>query len=154
MNMIIICIKEEKRMYTYEKPDNLVEILEQTIAKYPDNPLFGTKNSGGFYEWVAYREVGRRVDNVRGGLAELGVGKDDAVGIICNNCVEWAILAFATFGLGARYVPMYEDELVHVWNYIVRDSAIKVLFVSTETIYEKVKDFADSIPTLERIIVI
>ncbi|MBN2568499.1 MAG: long-chain fatty acid--CoA ligase [Deltaproteobacteria bacterium] len=141
-------------MYTYEKPDNLVEILEQTMANYPDKPLFGTKNSGGFYEWVAYREVGRRVDNVRGGLAELGVGKDDAVGIICNNCVEWAILAFATFGLGARYVPMYESELEYLWEYIVRDSTIKVLFVATSAIYEKVKTFVASIPTLEKIIVV
>ena len=141
-------------MYTYEKPDNLVELLEQSIAQYPDNPFFGTKNFEGFYDWVSYREVGKRVDGVRGGLAELGIGRDDAVGIIANNCVDWAIIAFATFGLGARYVPMYEDELVHVWNYIVRDSAVKVLFVSTQALYEKVKGFTESIATLERIIVI
>ncbi len=141
-------------MFIYEKPDNLVEVLERSVEEYPDSPLFGTKNSEEFYDWVSYREVGKRVDNVRGGLAEMGIGKDDAVGVIANNSVEWAIIAFAAFGLGARYVPMYKSELVHIWKYIVRDSAVKVLFVSTPALYEQVKDFADSIATLEKIIVI
>jgi len=27
------------------EPDNLVAFLEGSVAKYPDRPLFGTKNS-------------------------------------------------------------------------------------------------------------
>jgi len=105
-------------MYPYEleKPDNLVEFLERSVAKYPDHPLFGTKNVSGTYEWMTYREVGRRVDNLRGGLARQGIGKGDAVGLIANNSVEWAVAAFAAYGLGARFIPMYESELLHVWS--------------------------------------
>jgi long-chain acyl-CoA synthetase len=68
-------------MHTYQldKPDNLVALLEESVAKYPNNRLFGTKNKQGVYEWVTYREVGQRVDNLRGGLAKLGVKKGDAV---------------------------------------------------------------------------
>jgi len=145
---------KEQIMYKYEKPDNLVEILEQSVRKYPDDPLFGTKNDSGSYDWVTYKDVGIRVDNLRGGLAGLGVGRDDTVGIIANNSAEWGIAAFASFGLGARYVPMYESELAHVWKYIVTDSTVKILFVSNPEICEKVKAFAGSIPSLERIITI
>ena len=103
-------------MFQYHSPDNLVELFETSVEKYGSNPLFGTKNKNGDYEWITYAEVGKRVDNLRGGLASLGIGKDDAVGIISNNGVEWAVCAFATFGLGGRFIPMYEKELKKTWK--------------------------------------
>lgn len=137
-----------------EQPDNLVAFLENSVARYPDRPLFGTKTPGGAYEWATYREIGRRVDDLRGGLAGLGVGRGDAVGIIANNRTEWAVAAYATYGLGCRFVPMYESELLRVWQYIVTDSAVKALFVSKPEILEKVKDFPGKIPTLKHLILI
>jgi len=141
-------------MFQSNEPDNLVTFLERSVAKYPNRPLFGTKNAAGEYEWVTYQEVGKRVDNLRAGLAALGIGKDDAVGIIANNRVEWAIGAFATYGLGARWVPMYESELMHVWKYIITDSSIRILFVSKPDIYEKIKGLADEISSLESVFLI
>ncbi|HQI01023.1 MAG TPA: long-chain fatty acid--CoA ligase, partial [Deltaproteobacteria bacterium] len=70
------------------------------------------------------------------------------------NRTEWAICAFAAYGLGARWVPMYEAELTQIWKYIVTDSGIKVLFVSKPAIFEKVKDFPKEIATLERIVLV
>ena len=136
------------------EPDSLVTFLEGSVAKYPDRSLFGTKNLQGEYKWITYAQVGKRVDNLRAGLAGLGVGKDDAVGIIANNRTEWAIGAFATYGLGACWVPMYESELLHVWKYIITDSCVKVLFVSKSEIYEQLKNFVNEIPTLEKIFLI
>lgn len=141
-------------MQHLSEPDNLVSFLEGSVAKYPDRPLFGTKNALGEYEWVTYEEVGRRVDNLRAGLAAFGIRKDDAVGIIANNRTEWAIGAFAAYGLGARWVPMYESELLHVWKYIITDSSIKILFVSKQEIYDKIRSFLTEIPTLEEIFLI
>ena len=131
----------EKIMSQSNEPDNLVTFLEGSVAKYPDRPLFGTKNAQDEYEWVTYAEIGKRVDNLRTGLAGLEVGKDDAVGMIANNRTEWAVGAFASYGLGARWVPMYESELLHVWKYIITDSSIKILFVSKSEIYEQLKNF-------------
>ena len=104
-------------MYQFDKPDNLVALFEGSIEKYPDNPIFGTKDKNGEYQWVTYKYVGDRVKNLRAGLAKLGVEKDDTVGVICSNSVEWAICAFATYGRGARFVPMYEAELETIWKY-------------------------------------
>jgi long-chain acyl-CoA synthetase len=141
-------------MYELEKPDNLVDLFERGVEKFPHNPLFGTKNDKGVYEWLTYEDIGRRVDKLRGGLATAGIGKGDAVGIIANNRTEWAVAAFATYGLGARFIPMYEAELAQVWKYIVGDSSVKVLFVAREEILDKVRDFPKDIPTLEKIYLI
>ena len=140
--------------FTLDKPDNLVDWWAQSVTKFADRKLFGTKNKNGVYEWVTYKEIGNRIDNLRAGLTQLGIGKDDAVGIIANNRLEWPIVGFATWGCLARFVPMYEAELVQVWKYIIADSGIKVLFVSKPEIYEKIKDFPKDIPTLKHIIII
>ena len=141
-------------MYQLMKPDNVVEILEKSVAKFPGRPFLGTKNKQlKQYEWITFADFGKRVDNLRGGLSQWGVQKDDAVGIICNNSTDWAISFFAAEGLGARFVPMYEAELVQVWKYIVKDAKIKILFISKKAIYEKIKDALAEIPTLQKVIV-
>ncbi|MBT3225812.1 MAG: long-chain fatty acid--CoA ligase [Deltaproteobacteria bacterium] len=142
-------------MFTYSKPDNLVELFEDAVTRFSDNNLFGIKNgNSSVLNWMTYKEVGRRVDNVRSGLAQLGVGKGDTVGFIGNNRPEWVLSSFATYGLGARFVPMYEAELLDVWKYIICDSEVKVLVVSKSSIYEQVKSFVDELSMLEKIIVV
>jgi long-chain acyl-CoA synthetase len=136
------------------RPNNLVDMFEWSVARHGPNKLFGTKNAAGEYEWVTYNEVARRVDDLRAGMAAAGIGKGDCVGLIANNRTEWAIIAFATFGLGARFIPMYEAELTNTWRYIITDSGIKALFVSKPEILEKVESFKDSIPGLEKLFVI
>ena len=141
-------------MHSFEKPDNLVELIENSVEKYPDNKMFGTKNKDGEYEWITYREIGKRIDNLRGGLSQAGIEKGDAVGIIVSNRKEWAITAFATFGLGGRYIPMYEKELVKIWKHIINDGGIKLLLVATREIYDQIEAMRDELPGLEKVYLI
>lgn len=138
----------------YEPPDNLVDFFESSASKYANNSLIGEKDAAGVYQWVTYAQIAERVDNLRAGLASLGVGVGDTVGIIANNRKEWLIGEIATQGLGAAYVPMYEKELVSMWKYIVKDAAVKVLLVSRSEILEKIKDFPAEIPTLKHVYLI
>lgn len=140
-------------MFQYEKPDNLVELFEESAARHGDNRLFGTPNAEGEYEWVTYGQVGKRIDNLRGGLATLGVQPNDVVGVIADNRAEWAITAFAAYGLGARFIPMYEKDLIQTWQYIIADGGVKVLLTANETIYQKVEQFRNQVPNLEHLFV-
>jgi long-chain acyl-CoA synthetase len=100
---------------------------------------------------VTYAAVGKRVDHLRGGLAGLGIKPGNAVGVIVDNSTEWAISAFATYGLGARFIPMYEKELEKTWEYIIKDSAIKVLLVLNKAIQEKILSRKKNLPELEQV---
>ncbi len=140
-------------MYQLDKPDNTVDFLNNTVARFPQRHIFGEKNSSGDYEWVTYADFSKRVDNCRAGLALLGIKKDDAVGIISKNSVDWAVGFFATGGLSARYVPMYEAELMQTWKYIINDADIKVLFISKKEIYESLKEIIAASPKLEKVII-
>ena len=139
--------------FVYEKPDNLVELWETSATLHAARPLFGTRLDDGSFRWVTYGEVARRVDDTRAGLASLGIGPGAAVGIIANNRTEWAVAAFASYGLGARFVPMYEAELPAVWRYIVADAGIEVLFVANPGVLAALGELA-SIPSLRHVVVI
>jgi long-chain acyl-CoA synthetase len=141
--------------YSYKKPDNLVDLFESAIERFPHNNLFGiTTPDRSSLNWMTYQDVGRRTANLRSGLSQLGVKKGDAVGIIANNRPEWAIAAFATYGLEGRYVPMYEAELVKTWRYIIADAGVKVLLISKPEIMEKLKGIKEEIPSLEHVYLI
>jgi len=74
------------------------------------------------------------------------------VGIIANNCVEWAVVAYATYGLSAHLVPMYESQREEEWVYILQDSGARLLFVRDAGIFERTRGLPETVATLERVI--
>ncbi|MCX5850173.1 MAG: AMP-binding protein [Deltaproteobacteria bacterium] len=139
----------------YKHPRNLVDLFEDTAAKWGDRNAIGTKNlTTKQYEWITYKHLAERINNARGGLHQLGVNKGDAVGVIIGNSVEWYVFENASQGLGAMFVPMYENELMKIWQYIIKDSGLKYLFVKDEKLFEKIKHFKDEIESLKDIFII
>jgi long-chain acyl-CoA synthetase len=131
----------------------LVDIYEQSVKAFRDQPLFGTK-VGGSWTWMSYREFETHTEEVRGGLAKLGVGEDDVVAMIANNRAEWAVAAYATYGLAARYCPMYESQLPKEWKFILDDSQAKVVFVATDEIRESIESMMGELPKLEHVVLL
>lgn len=141
-------------MYTYEKPDNVVDLYEEGFKRFANNNLFLIKTETDPLFPITYKEISERVDNLRGALSHLGLKKGEKVGIISTNSPEWVVAEVAAMGCGAVYIPMYEKELYETWKYIIKDGGIKFLFVSTMEIYNSVKKLLKELPTLEKIFVI
>jgi long-chain acyl-CoA synthetase len=132
-----------------------VDLFEDSVVKWGDRNAIGTKNlQTKQYEWITYKLLAERINNARGGLHQLGINKGDAVGVIIGNSVEWYVLENASHGLGAMFVPMYEKELMKIWQYIIKDSGIKYLFVKDEKIFEKIKHLKNEIGNLKEIFII
>src|SRR5580704_14640819 len=131
----------------------LVDLFDHAVKSFGPRDAFGTK-TGGRWVWTTYAEFGQQVDKLRGGLAKLGVGRGDAVAIVANNRVEWAVAAYACFGLGASFVPMYEAQHPKEWEFIVRDCEAKVLLVASESILTKARAFAASVPSVRSLVVL
>ncbi len=133
------------------KFDTLVDIYNSSVRSYATQPLFGTKRSGA-WTWMTYGEFAEATDAFRGGLTSLGLGAGDCVAIVSNNRVEWAVAAYACFGLGIAFVAMYEAQPPKDWEFIVRDCEAKALIVATQAACDKVKDLLESVPSLKHII--
>jgi long-chain acyl-CoA synthetase len=131
----------------------LVELLDHAVTSYRGRDLFGTKKPG-YRSWTTYGEFGSLVDRFRGGLASQGIVRGDSVAIVSNNRVEWAVGAYACYGLGAVYVPMYEAQHPKEWEFIIRDCGAKLLIVANEGLLAKAKGMLDSVPSLKKIVLL
>jgi len=132
----------------------LSELYAQSVAAFPDNPLFGNRNPDGTWEWMTYREFGEDIDKARGGLQSLGVANGDRIAIISDNRTEWAVGAYAAYSLGAAWVPMYEAQTQKDWKFILNDSGAKVLFAATDGIRAQIEEIQGDLEALEAIVVI
>jgi long-chain acyl-CoA synthetase len=133
--------------------ETIVDIFTQSVKSFPERELFGQKQAG-TWRWTSYGEWGKAVDKLRGGLASIGVAAGDRIAIVSNNRVEWAVAAYATFGLGAAFVPMYEAQLEKDWEFIVKDCEAKVLIVATKAIFDKTLPFLKKLPALKHIVLL
>jgi long-chain acyl-CoA synthetase len=132
---------------------NLPDLLNQSVAAFGDKPRFGTRAKGGGWSYMTYKEFGQKVDEFRGGLAGIGVAAGDKVAIISDNSPQWAVAAYAVYGLGACFVPMYEKQNPDDWRYIVNDSGAKVLLVNGRKIADKgAAKLVDEIEHLEQMV--
>lgn len=131
--------------------ETLVDIFQHAVRDYASRQLFGTKRSGA-WSWTTYEEFGRAVDRARSGLAALGLTRGDSLAMISNNRVEWAVLAYACYGLGIVFVPMYEAQSVDEWRFIVADCEAKVLVVAGGATLEKARGLFGAAPLLGRIV--
>jgi long-chain acyl-CoA synthetase len=132
---------------------SLVDMLDFSVARHTSETLFLTK-SGGTWNPTTYAAFKQQVNDLRGGLAALGVGPKDRVGIIANNCVEWAVAAYATYGLGAAFVPMYESQVDKDWAFIIRDAGVKLLFAANPDVFGRVSAFPTTIHCLEHVVLL
>jgi long-chain acyl-CoA synthetase len=133
------------------KFETLVEIFSESTKRYAQSPLFGEKRDGE-WKWMTYGAFKEKVDNLRGGLAGLGVKAGDRVAVISNNRNEWAIGAYATYTLGAAYVPMYESQHDDEWAYILNDCGAEVCFVPSDKIKARVLAVRDQCPALKHVV--
>ena len=120
-----------------ERFSNLVDLYQRSCAKYAERPLYGTKKDGA-WEWTSYEQFLRLVDHFRAGLAQLGVSRNDRVAIIADNRVEWAVAAYATYGLEAAFVPMYQAQRADERRYILADCGAKVVIVANDSIHDEI----------------
>src|SRR5215204_4156706 len=100
----------------------LHEILRLAAAEVPDRPATAFLGAH-----MTFAEIKAQADKLAHALRELGVGKDDRVGIMLPNCPQYVSAAFAVLRLGAVVVnvnPLYTPREVAV---VAKDSGMRTL---------------------------
>lgn len=130
---------------------NLVELFQHAVASYADRQAFGTlKNRE--WAWTTYAELDQLVTQLRAGLALLGVGRGDRVGVIADNRIEWVMAAHAAFQRRAIYVPMFEAQHDAELKYILADAGVKVCIVANAGVAARVGSLREDLLDLQHIL--
>ncbi len=123
------------------------DLLEYQSENYPKTDAVSAKING---KWVKYstQSVIEQSNLVALGLLRLGIGKDDKVAIISESRPEWLLTDYGIQKTGAVSVPMYPTITSEDYRYILADAGVKVIFVSTKIIYDKVMKAIENINEL------
>lgn len=126
------------------------DILPYQLENFPKADCLTSKING---QWVpqSTQEVLNSIEQVSLGLLKAGIKKDDKVAIISMNRPEWIIADYGIQQLGAVSVPMYPTITIDDYRYIFQDADVKIVFVSDESLYKKVKEATASIQSIQAI---
>src|SRR5918992_780752 len=121
----------------------VAEAFQLTAQAHPDRCALRTKDDGFSISWAEYADKVRRT---AAGLAGLGLGRGDALGIMLTNRPEFHWFDAAALHLGATPFSVYNTYTAEQVEYQVQDSGARI--VITE------KAFADRIRGVEHVIVV
>jgi fatty-acyl-CoA synthase len=117
--------------------------LDATVARFPDRDAIVSRHQG---VRLTYREFGAQVDDVAERLLGLGLDIGDRVGIWAPNCVEWALVQYATAKLGVILVNINPAYRTHEVEYVLRQSGCRLLVAATEF---KTSDYRAMVATVQ-----
>ncbi len=132
------------------EPTRIFDLLDYQNKRNPLKDALANKVDG---RWIkcSTEEVISIVNDLSRGFIELGLKKDDKVGIVSNNRPEWNFVDLALQQIGAVSVPMYPTITEKDYKYIFEDSQQKYVFVSDADLYQKVKNAAEGIEIIKEI---
>ncbi len=87
------------------------------------------------------------------GLMELGIRRNDRIGIVSENRLEWMIADLGCITLGAIDVPIFPTHTSKQEEYIFSNSAVTAIIVSNNFQLSKVMEFKENLPALRHVIV-
>ncbi|MDR6567956.1 long-chain acyl-CoA synthetase [Chitinophaga ginsengisegetis] len=135
----------------------LFDAVAWQLAQFPKPDMLAAKING---QWKTYdtASVVEIVNRFSAGLLQLGVGGNDftpegadKIAIISNNRPEWVFTDLAVQQTGAVLVPIYPTTNPAELQFILKDAAVKYMFVSSKELLDKVNSIREGVPSLQHI---
>lgn len=134
-----------------DRPSRLFDFIYYQQANFPQEKAFSHKEGD---QWVHYStaKIIELADKVSCGLLKLGVQAGDKIALTTyKNRVEWVIMDIGMSQIGAINVPVYPTISPEEYVYIFNDAEVKLAFVGSGDLYEKVKHAKTEVPSLQNI---
>jgi long-subunit acyl-CoA synthetase (AMP-forming) len=128
----------------------LGEALRRTAVNHPDVVAVRTVDDSVSLTWS---DLLRRVEDVAGGLARLGVSSGDTVAIMLGNRPEFHIVDLAAATLGAVPFSIYLTYPPAEIEYLIRDAGSKVAVVEQAHL-DALLEARRELPDLAHVIVV
>jgi long-subunit acyl-CoA synthetase (AMP-forming) len=128
----------------------LCEAFQLTSAEYPDRVALRLKDGESELTWGEYAD---KVKKLATGLASLGLGPGQTLGIMLTNRPEFHFADTAAMHLGATPFSVYNTYAAEQIEYLVTDAANPVL-VTEQAFLDRVREVQKSVDTLKHVIVV
>ncbi|WP_315782805.1 long-chain fatty acid--CoA ligase [Bradyrhizobium sp. SZCCHNPS1003] len=131
--------------------DTYPKLLRLNASEHGKEIALREKNLGLWrtFTWVDYQA---RVRDFALGMVELGLAKDDVVGIIGDNRPDWVAAEIATHAIRALSLGLYRDVLDDEAAYLLNYGEARLVFAEDEEQVDKLLNLADRVPVLKHIV--
>jgi fatty-acyl-CoA synthase len=102
------------------------QVFEETARRFSDREALVSRHQGAR---LTFAGLATAVERTARGLAGLGIGAQDRVGVWSTNCVEWVQLHLACVRLGAVLVNVNPAYRAYELSFVLRKSGMKALFL-------------------------
>lgn len=128
------------------EPTRTFDLINRTQTLYKDKTDILAGKEGG--KWVRYStdDYINHCNWVSYALLSKGIKKGDKIAIISNNRPEWIFTDLAISQIGAISVPVYPTISKEEYAYILNHAEPKIVFISDNSLYDKVKPIVDQSP--------
>lgn len=121
------------------------------VDKYQNHPALRYKKDGAWRD-ISWTEFGDKVEKLGNGLLALGINPGDRVALLSENRPEWAISDLGIISIQGIVVPIYHTNKAKQIEFILQDSATKVLIVSNPTMLAEVMEVRQNLDQLKQIV--
>lgn len=117
---------------------NIAEMFHNRAMEFSGRVALMTKKEGRYDDvtWDAFYSI---VCDFSLGLSLFGIRKDEKVAILSESCPEWMYADLAILSLGAVTVPIFPTYRNREVEYIIKHSESRVVIISGEKQWQKVK---------------
>jgi len=126
------------------------DLLERYNELYPMEDALAGKQDG---VWVKYssQDYINYANYVSCGLLSLGYKKGDKIATILNSRPEWNFIDMGLSQIGIVHVPIYPTIGTEEYDYILKHSEVKAVFIANKLIWNKVKPIINNVNTIQSI---
>jgi long-chain acyl-CoA synthetase len=133
---------------------SIPQLLQHIKKEYADTPAQYIKDRTGSFTPRNFARLYQEVLAMAAGLREIGVGRNDNVGLISENRAEWMVCDLAILSLGAADVPRGNDTMPQELQYILSFSECRTVIVEHAVQLEKTAGVLADLPLVHTIIVL
>jgi long-chain acyl-CoA synthetase len=106
----------------------------------------------GLWRTFTWSDYQKRVHDFALGMVELGLGRDDVIGIIGDNRPDWVAAEVATHAIGGLSLGLYRDVIDEEAAYLLNYGEARLVFAEDEEQVDKLLMLADRVPHLKHIV--
>jgi long-chain acyl-CoA synthetase len=131
--------------------DTYPKLLRLNAKKHGEEIALREKDLG-LWRLFTWNDYQARVHDFALGLVELGLGRDDVIGIIGDNRPDWVAAEIASHAIGAMSLGLYRDALDEEAAYLLNYGEARLVFAEDEEQVDKLLNLADRVPRLKHIV--
>ena len=129
----------------------LPECMIRNANEMADQPAMRVKDMG-IWKTFNWSEYASQVRAFSLGLASLGFGREDRLGIIGNNMPQLYWAQVAAQCMGGMAVPVYQDSIAKELAFVLSHSGAKVIVAEDQEQVDKILSIKDQLPDLQWLI--